>query len=148
MSIASLDVTNRGSVSDDVDSSLSITYKIGTTTLTGAYDFPLGETTVTMDASDTAGKDAVQVSFTVTVADSEIPVLTAPADQTADPDASLTTASLDVTGLGSVSDNVDSGLSIIYKVGSTTLSGAYDFPLGETTVTMDATDTAGNDACR
>ncbi|PCJ04130.1 MAG: transporter [Rhodobacteraceae bacterium] len=144
--IAALDVTALGSVSDNVDSGLSITFKVGTTTLTGAYDFPLGATTVTMDATDTAGNDAVQLSFTVTVGDTEVPVLTAPADQTADTDASLSTASLDVTDLGSVSDNVDSGLSITYKVGSTTLTGAYDFPVGETTVTMDASDTAGNDA--
>ncbi len=143
---ASLDVTSLGSVSDNVDSGLAITYKVGTTTLTGAYVFPLGETTVTMDAMDTAGNDAVQVSFTVTVSDAAVPVLTVPADQTADTDASLSTASIDVTGLGSVSDNVDSGLAITYKVGTTTLTGAYDFPIGVTTVTMDAMDTAGNDA--
>lgn len=70
---ASLDVTSLGSVSDDVDTSVSITYKIGSTTLTGAYDFPLGETTVTMDAQDTAGNDAVQVSFTVTVTEGTSP---------------------------------------------------------------------------
>ncbi|PCJ05067.1 MAG: transporter, partial [Rhodobacteraceae bacterium] len=86
------------------------------------------------------------MSFTVTVSDAEVPVLTAPAAQTANTDTAAATAALDVTALGSVSDNVDSGLSISYMVGSTTLSGVYDFPLGETTVTMDASDTAGNDA--
>ncbi|NRB20094.1 MAG: HYR domain-containing protein [Rhodobacteraceae bacterium] len=146
VSTAALDVTGLGSVSDNVDSGLAITYKVGTTALTGVYDFPLGETTVTMDATDTAGNDAVQVSFTVTVGDTDVPVLTAPGDQTADTDASLSTASFNVTGLGSVSDNVDSGLSITYKVGTTILTGAYDFPIGETTVTMDTSDTAGNDA--
>ena len=143
---ASLDVTSFGSVSDNVDSDLSITYKVGSTTLSGAYDFPIGETTVTMDAEDTAGNAAAQVSFTVTVSDAGVPVLVAPSAQSADTDAGETTASLDVTGLGSVSDNVDSDLSITYKVGSTTLTGAYDFPVGETTVTMDAVDSAGNAA--
>ena len=146
MGTASLDVTGLGSVSDNFDSGLAITYKVGATVLSGAYDFPLGVTTVTMDATDTAGNAAVQVSFTVTVSDAEAPVLTAPGNRTAATDAGVNTASLDVTGLGSVSDNVDSGLAITYKVGATVLSGAYDFPLGVTTVTMDATDTAGNAA--
>ncbi|WP_417701660.1 HYR domain-containing protein [Pseudophaeobacter sp.] len=145
---ASIDVTSLGSVSDNVDSSLSITYKVGSTTLTGAYDFPVGETTVTMDAQDTAGNNAAQKSFTVTVSDAEAPALTAPAAQTGNTDSGVATASIDVTSLGSVSDNVDSSLSITYKVGSTTLTGAYDFPLGETTVTMDAQDAAGNDAAQ
>ncbi|MFP3386016.1 HYR domain-containing protein, partial [Tritonibacter sp. SIMBA_163] len=143
---ASIDVTGLGSVSDNVDSSLSITYKVGGTTLTGAYDFPVGETTVTMDAQDAAGNAATQVSFTVTVTDADTPVLTAPNAQTAQTDEGADTASIDVTGLGSVSDNVDSSLSITYKVGDTTLTGAYDFPVGETTVTMDAQDAAGNAA--
>ncbi|TNJ38581.1 HYR domain-containing protein, partial [Phaeobacter sp. B1627] len=148
---ASIDVTSLGSVSDNVDSSLAITYRVGDTTLTGAYDFPVGETTVTMDAQDSAGNDATQVSFTVTVTatmtvDDEAPVLTAPDAQTAETDEGADTASIDVTSLGSVSDNVDSSLAITYRVGDTTLTGAYDFPVGETTVTMDAQDSAGNDA--
>ncbi|WP_297340437.1 HYR domain-containing protein [Pseudophaeobacter sp.] len=145
-STASIDVTSLGSVSDNVDSTLSIIYKVGATTLTGAYDFPVGVTTVTMDAADSAGNDATQVSFTVTVSDVDVPVLTAPSAQTADTDDGANTASLDVTSLGSVSDNVDSNLAITYKVGATTLTGAFDFPVGETTVTMDATDSAGNNA--
>jgi hypothetical protein len=84
--------------------------------------------------------------FSVSTPDTEAPVLTAPADQTANTDAGVNTASLDVTGLGSVSDNQDSGLAITYRVGATVLSGAYDFPLGATTVTMDAVDGAGNTA--
>ncbi|MFP3385892.1 HYR domain-containing protein, partial [Tritonibacter sp. SIMBA_163] len=145
-STASIDVTSLGSVSDNVDSSLSITYKVGGTTLTGAYDFPVGETTVTMDAQDAAGNAATQVSFTVTVSDDEAPALTAPSAQTSGTDSEAPTASIDVTSLGSVSDNVDSSLSITYKVSGTTLTGAYDFPVGETTVTMDAQDAAGNAA--
>ncbi|WP_173487499.1 Ig-like domain-containing protein [Aliiroseovarius sp. xm-m-378] len=68
-------MTSLGSVTDNVDSGLAITYKVGSTTLTGPYAFPLGVTTVTMDASDTAGNAAVQQSFTVTVTDSEPPTV-------------------------------------------------------------------------
>ncbi|WP_417271474.1 HYR domain-containing protein, partial [Celeribacter sp.] len=79
-------------------------------------------------------------------ADTTPPVITPPANQTVNTGAGSNTASLDVTSLGSVSDNVDSGLAITYKVGSTTLSGPYAFPIGVTTVTMDAVDSASNAA--
>ncbi|WP_157888780.1 hypothetical protein, partial [Tritonibacter mobilis] len=68
----------------------------------GAYAFPMGVTTVTMDASDGAGNAAVQESFTVTVTDGEVPVITPPGAQSASTDAGANTATLDVTSLGSV----------------------------------------------
>ncbi|GAB5432144.1 MAG: hypothetical protein EpisKO_15140 [Epibacterium sp.] len=147
-STAALDVTSLGSGSDNLDDVVTITYKVGDTVLDGAYDFPIGETTVTMDATDAAGNAAAQVSFTVTITpgDATAPVLTAPSDQTASTEPDATTTSLDVTSLGSGSDDIDDSVTIIYKVGDTVLDGAYDFPIGETTVTMDATDVAGNDA--
>jgi len=147
-STAALDVTSLGSGSDNLDEVVTITYKVGDTVLDGAYDFPIGETTVTMDATDAAGNAAAQVSFTVTITpgDATAPVLTAPSDQTASTEPDATTTSLDVTSLGSGSDDIDDTVKIIYKVGDTVLDGAYDFPIGETTVTMDATDAAGNDA--
>ncbi|WP_417270826.1 Ig-like domain-containing protein, partial [Celeribacter sp.] len=87
---------------------------------------------------------ATQKSFTVTVSDNQAPVITPPANQ------NLTTTtdktSFDVTSLGSASDNVDGAVAIVYKVGSIVLTGAYDFPLGATVVTMDAVDGAGNSA--
>jgi hypothetical protein len=147
-STAALDVTSLGSGSDNLDDVVTITYKVGDTVLDGAYDFPIGETTVTMDATDAAGNAATQVSFTVTITpgDATAPVLTAPSDQTASTEPDATTTSLDVTSLGSGSDDIDDVVTIIYKVGDTVLDGAYDFPIGETIVTMDATDVAGNDA--
>jgi hypothetical protein len=145
-SVAALDVTNLGSGFDDIDSFADIVYRIGTTTLSGVYDFPIGETTVTMDATDNAGNAATQVSFTVRVSDAEAPVVTAPANQSAKTALGGSTVSLDVTNLGSVADNVDSDLPITYRVGVTPLDGAYDFPIGETTVTMVAEDAARNEA--
>ena len=141
------DVTELGSVSDDADSSLAITYRVGDTVLSGAYAFPLGVTTVTMDATDTDHNPAAQVSFDVTVLDAEVPVITAPDNQSAQTTLDGSTVSLDVTGLGSVTDNdVGSDLEITYRVGDTVLSGAYDFPIGVTTVTMHAADASGNAA--
>ena len=143
---ASIDVTSLGSGTDNVDSNVSIIYRVGATVLSGAYDFPVGQTTVTMDAKDAANNAATQVSFTVTVTDSAAPVLVAPDNISAVPDDGKATASIDVTSLGSGTDNVDSNVSIIYRVGATVLSGAYDFPVGQTTVTMDAKDAANNAA--
>lgn len=74
------------------------------------------------------------------------PVITAPSAQSQAPDSGSTTASIDVTGLGSANDNVDGTVSIVYKVGATVLMGAYTFPSGGTTVTMDAVDSVGNHA--
>ncbi|WP_162618861.1 HYR domain-containing protein, partial [Tritonibacter mobilis] len=74
---ATLDVTSLGSVTDNSGTTPAITYAISGTPLSGAYAFPLGVTTVTMDASDGAGNAAVQQSFTVTVTDGEVPVITA-----------------------------------------------------------------------
>ena len=143
---ATLDVTSLGSVTDNSGTTPAITYAIGGTPLSGAYAFPMGATTVTMDASDDVGNAATQQSFTVTVTDGEAPVITAPADQTAPADIGGVTATLDVTNLGSVTDNSGPIPSITYRVGSTILTGPHVFPLGVTTVTMDATDSAGNAA--
>ena len=143
---ATLDVTSLGSVTDNSGTTPAITYAIGGTPLSGAHAFPMGVTTVTMDASDDVGNAATQQSFTVTVTDGEAPVITAPADQTAPADIGGVTATLDVTTLGSVTDNSGPTPSITYRAGSTILTGPHVFPLGVTTVTMDATDSAGNAA--
>ncbi|WP_412074352.1 HYR domain-containing protein [Tritonibacter mobilis] len=143
---ATLDVTSLGSVTDNSGTTPAITYAIGGTPLSGAYAFPIGVTTVTMDASDGAGNAAVQESFTVTVTDGEVPVITAPGPQSASTDAGANTATLDVTSLGSVTDNSGTTPAITYAIGGTPLAGAYAFPIGVTTVTMDASDGAGNAA--
>ncbi len=143
---ATLDVTSLGSVTDNSGTTPAITYAIGGTPLSGLHAFPMGVTTVTMDAADGAGNAAVQQSFTVTVTDGEVPVITAPGAQSASTDAGANTAMLDVTSLGSVTDNSGTTPTITYAIGGTPLSGAHAFPIGVTTVTMDATDSAGNAA--
>tara|TARA_R110001583_G_scaffold182521_1_gene340553 strand:- start:30098 stop:33925 length:3828 start_codon:yes stop_codon:yes gene_type:complete len=144
LNTAALDVTALGSVSDNSGEVPAIIYKVGTTALSGSYDFPIGETTVTMDAADTSGNAATQVSFTVTVSDAEAPVITAPANIAQAADAGVSTASVSFTA--TVSDNSDTGLVPVFKIGSTVISSPYDFPSGVTTVTIDAEDSAGNAA--
>jgi hypothetical protein len=146
--VSTASVSFAATVSDNSDTGLVPVFKIGSTVISSPYDFPSGVTTVTIDAEDSAGNAAPQVSFTVTVSDAEAPVITAPATQNVDTDAGLNTAALDVTSLGSVSDNSGEVPAISYAIGATVLTGAYDFPIGDTTVTMDATDSAGNAAAQ
>ncbi|SMX38276.1 Ig-like domain-containing protein [Octadecabacter ascidiaceicola] len=80
----------------------------------------------------------------VAAPDTEAPVLTAPSNQTANTDAGQAFARLDVTGLGSVTDDSGSVPAITYRVGASVLSGPFDFPIGDAVVTMDAVDAVGN----
>ncbi len=51
----------------------AVTYKIGTTTITSPYTFPVGSTSVTATATNAAG--IASCTFTVTVNDTEAPVI-------------------------------------------------------------------------
>ena len=148
LTTAAFDPTTLGSVSDNVDAGedLDITYWIGAEEITGSHVFPLGQTTVTMKAQDAAGNKAATVSFTVTVTDTEAPVITPPEDQVLPTENGTTSATLDVTALALATDNVDSTVDVTYWVGGQQLSGPYVFPLGTTTVTLQAQDAAGNEA--
>lgn len=85
-------------------------------------------------------------SRSVHIAETVAPVITPPANISLPATTTPTYQTLDVTSLGSVSDNESTGLVITYRVGATVLSGAYNFPVGTTTVTMNATDDVGNTA--
>ena len=100
--------------------------------------FPLGETTVTVSATDAAGNTATK-DFTVTVVDTTAPVITVPADMTveaAGPDGATVT-----WDAPTASDLVDGPVDV-----SCDAASGSTFPLGETTVTATATDSAGNKA--
>jgi uncharacterized repeat protein (TIGR01451 family) len=98
--------------------------------------FPLGTTPVTCEATDAAGNSASS-SFAVTVQDTTPPALLCPASQT----ASATSASGAVVSYppATAADAVDAAPIVTYSQASGTL-----FPVGTTTVTVTATDTAGN----
>ena len=103
----------------------------GTGTISPTVLFPLGDTTVTCS---TTGADA---SFTVTVQDTTPPVVTPPAPVTVE--ATGPGGATVSYGSASASDLVDGSLpaTCAPPSGST-------FPLGTTTVTCTATDSAGN----
>jgi len=101
--------------------------------------FPVGITTVTVTATDTAGNTDV-CTFDVTIEDNEAPVVSCPGAITQDSDPGVCEAVVSFTP--TADDNCG-----IASVVSVPASGSV-FPVGTTTVTVTATDTAGNtDVC-
>ncbi len=99
--------------------------------------FPVGNTTVTYTATDAHG-NTISTSFTVTVNDTEKPVINGiPSNITVSNDAAVCGANVSWTA-ATTADNC-AGASIA----SSHISGQL-FPLGTTTVTYTATDAAGN----
>ena len=96
--------------------------------------FPLGTTTVTVFATDAAG-NASNSSFTVTVQDTTAPALTVPANQVVE---ATSAAGATATFAASATDAVG-----VVSLTTSAASGST-FPLGTTTVTVTATDAAGN----
>ncbi len=104
--------------------------------------FPVGTTTVTYTATDARGNSAT-ASFTVTVTktvDTTPPLITVPADLTVEatgPDGATVTFADQVTALDAVDGEV---------AWTATPASGWVFPFGATTVTVGATDEAGNEA--
>lgn len=97
--------------------------------------FPIGNTTVSVTAIDTAGNRTTD-AFTVTVRDTTAPVLTAPASQTIE---ATSAAGAPAEFAATATDAVGATLSYSRASGGT-------FALGVTTVTVSAADAAGNRA--
>ncbi|WP_276500655.1 CBM96 family carbohydrate-binding protein [Terrimonas pollutisoli] len=96
--------------------------------------FPTGTTTVTHTATDFAGNSS-SCSFTVTVNDTEKPLITAPANVSTYTDAGQNGATVSI-GTATTSDNC--------AVASVTNDAPSFFPVGTTTVTWTVTDIHGN----
>jgi gliding motility-associated-like protein len=100
--------------------------------------FPVGITTVIYSVQDQSGNTSAPCSFTVTVTDNQVPVITAPAPLTVSSDASVCTASGVALGVPVTSDNC--------SVASVTNDAPALFPPGATNVTWTVTDGGGNSA--
>ena len=120
--------TFSASATDNVDGSVAVTLSNAS-----GSNFALGTTTVTATATDRSGNTATG-SFTVTVRDTVAPVVTTPANITAE---ATSAAGATVNFAASVFDVGGATLSYSKAPGSV-------FPLGTTTVTVTATDAAGN----
>ena len=102
--------------------------------------FPVGTTTITFTASDSAG-NTTSCSFNVTVIDDEAPVIEEKNDITVNTDPDLCGAIVEYD-IPSGSD--DCGIESIALTKG--LAPGSEFPIGQTTVTYTATDINGNSA--
>ncbi|MDE5419280.1 Ig-like domain-containing protein [Labilibaculum sp. DW002] len=113
--------------------------------LSSGSNFPVGNTTVTYEYTDASGNGPIQSSFTVTVVDDILPVLSNTSNRNVNPNNSGCTYLVSGTGFDvGASDNC--GIASIthnYDGGGTSLNGK-SFPLGNTDVTWTATDVNGN----
>ncbi len=105
--------------------------------------FPVGVSTIEFTATDAAGNESICI-FTITVTDEEAPVLTCPTDQTIVLDAGITQYMLPdyfATGDATAVDNCTDPVTVTSQdpVAGTLLEE------GTTTVTITATDDAGNE---
>ncbi len=110
----------------------------GATAVTGSpasgSTFPIGTTTVALSSSDARGNTGT-ASFSVKVQDTVAPVLTVPASQVLE---ATSAAGAAATFAASATDAVG-----VVSLTSSAASGST-FPIGTTTVTVTATDAAGN----
>ncbi|MEJ8562106.1 HYR domain-containing protein [Yoonia sp. GPGPB17] len=106
--------------------------------------FPTGMTTVTYQAGDAAGNTGT-ASFTVTVSDTEAPVITPPAAISAEAGPGGTA---NVSFAAVVTDNAAGSITPVYTLAGNAISSPFDFAVGANTVLVDATDAAGNMAAQ
>jgi hypothetical protein len=120
-------------VVDAVDPAPTVTYspESGST-------FAPGTTTVTVTAVDASGNQT-EATFTVTVVDTTAPAITVP-DDVIEEATSAAGAAVDLPE-ATVEDAVDPAPTVTYSPAS-----GSTFPLGDTTVTVTATDASGNDS--
>ncbi|HWS88315.1 MAG TPA: HYR domain-containing protein [Pyrinomonadaceae bacterium] len=118
--------------SDIVDGNVGVSYSAAP-----GSTFPLGTTAVTITATDAAGNTSTR-TFNVNVRDTTAPTLSLP------PSAVLEAAGpggAAVTYTAAAADIVSGNVPVTFSVAPGSL-----FPLGTTTVTVTATDAAGNTA--
>ncbi|HTK16568.1 MAG TPA: HYR domain-containing protein [Acidimicrobiia bacterium] len=125
-------VTYSASASDLVDGAITPTCSAAS-----GSTFALGTTTVTCSATDVHGNTG-SASFDLTVVDTTAPVLSLPADVTAEANGP---SGLIVSYSATAGDLVDGAVST-----SCVPASGSSFPVGVTTVTCSATDTAGNES--
>jgi parallel beta-helix repeat protein len=118
---------------------ITITYKIGTTTITSPHFFDVGTTAVDVTAENICG--TVTCSFDVIVTDDEDPVITCPGNITQTADAGF--CSTTVTYTAPVGTDNCPGATTTQIAG---LPSGATYPVGVTTNTFKVTDAYGNTA--
>ena len=126
-----LDYTGMASISDNCDSNPTVLQSPAAGTTISSL------TVVTILVTDASG-NFTSCSFTVDPKDRTVPSLTCPGTQEPSFDGNCEYSLLDYTGMASISDNCDANPTVVQSpVAGTTIVGA-------TSVTITATDAAGN----
>lgn len=136
-------VTFSTSANDDIDGAITpVITTLPTTGLTSGSAFPVGVTTVTAKATDSAGNTGSS-SFTVTVSDTEAPVIRPVSNASFESDPGGT-RSIGFSTI--VDDNVDTGISPVFSLDGVVINSPYAFPIGDNLIKVNATDSKGNAA--
>ncbi|MFD2201457.1 HYR domain-containing protein, partial [Shivajiella indica] len=104
--------------------------------------YPVGETTITWNVSDVNGNAAAEVTQTIRVTDTQVPVITTNGNQNIDAEAGLCSAIVEVTA--SATDNCSVGDPVGVRSDGLALTNPY--PVGVTTITWNVSDVNGNAA--
>jgi hypothetical protein len=134
VSLTGNNVTYLASANDNIDGTIAISCL----PISGAL-FPIGTTTVNCSATDAAG-NTTSGSFTITIQDTTLPIITVPANITRE--ANIPAGRV-VTYSASANDNLDGTIPVT----CTPVSGST-FPITTTTVSCSATDSHGNTGTR
>lgn len=139
-------VSFNASASDGCGGAVTVKYFIGTTEITSPHTFPVGTTTVNVTATDVAG-NVNACSFTVTIKDTEAPVITTcPGNQNVNtaPNQCEALVSFSATA----SDNCpDVQVKYYLNYGASTqqeITSPHSFLKGDYAVTVKAIDASGN----
>jgi len=131
------DYTDAGATAtDNADGDLTssiVTVSTINTAIVGSY-------TVTYNVSDTAGNEATQVTRTVNVVDTTIPVIALLGDATVTIEVGTNYTDAGATATDNYDENITDNITIVNSV-NTNVVGSY-------TVTYNVSDTAGNSAAQ
>jgi hypothetical protein len=116
---------------------VSIVYSVEGNPITSPYAFPVGETSVLVEAIDLSG-NITTCLFSVTVQDTQLPVIVCPDDITTDAEAGECFASVEFE-VEAMDNCVVFALDYCCSFVS-----PFNFPVGTTTVVAVATDNSGN----
>jgi len=135
----SLASTNGSPVTGNIGQATATDLFTVTITNDASAAFPVGTTTVTWTATDANGNSATAaqlVTVTVNIADTTPPVITVPANVTAEATGVQTSVNI---GTATATDNIDGAVPV-------TSNAPASFPVGTTVITYTASDAAGNTA--
>ncbi len=118
----------------------SVRYYVGATEIANPHAFPVGATTVRVEATDINGLTN-ECTFEVTITDSQAPSIACPANITANASQDTCQASVSV-GQANATDNC--AVASLAGVRSDSQALGAPYPAGVTTITWTAEDAAGN----